>query len=412
MPETSSTLPVVRPLGLFGPLGHFGPFRPFGPFALACLAAACAAAHPSTAAAAGRLNDTGLLACISASSEIVSCAGTGQDGEFGRDVERPNDSDGRAGFRFTRLCNSGQVPGQGSCPAEPVPGNGPDDWGCTRDETTRLVWEVKTTDGSLRDMGRNFSFFTPGYDPDGLYGSRQDVSGYVAAVNQAGLCGARDWRLPTPPELVGLADMGLTSIPSIDLDWFPNTVAGSYWAAGTVQGQPFAPQLAWQADFAFGFGSVSAQFRSSPRAVRLVRGIGPAGLRPSADGQVVTDLASGLQWRRCVEGQQFDGVRCSGTVLRLGWQAALERARSQAAQTGEGWRLPNAKELASLQGLQQAGAGEGPLLRQPASAAVQWTSSALLIYRLPRCLSFTDGSSTICNAGTPLALRLVKDAGR
>lgn len=390
------------------------PVRLGPPFALACAAAAIVLHAGPAPAAPARLNDTGLQACIAPSSGTIDCAGTGQDGEFGRDVLQPDDSDGRAGFQFTRLCNSGEAAGRGACPAEPVPGNGPDDWGCTRDEVTRLVWEVKTTDGGLRDQQRSFTFYTPGYDPDGLYGSRKDVAGYVAAVNRAGLCGAHDWRLPGPAELAGLADMGRTTVPAVDLAWFPNTVAGGFWAAGTVQGGAFDEQLAWQADFAFGFGSVSAQFRSSPRPVRLVRGEAPTAprLRLSADGQEVTDLTTGLQWRRCVEGQQFDGKRCSGPVLRVGWLAALDRARTHAAATGQGWRLPNAKELGSLMGYQQAGMADGRSLPQPAAAAGQWTSSALLVYRLPRCVSFADGSSTICNADIPLALRLVRDASR
>lgn len=58
--------------------------------------------------------------------------------------------------------------------------------------------------------------------------------------------------------------------------------------------------------------------------------------------QTVTDLATGLIWKRCPEG--LSGTNCAtGTPSAFTWQQALQYAASNAP-----WRLPNKKELASL----------------------------------------------------------------
>ncbi len=380
---------------------------PIRPLFFATLFAAAAA---TSAAAASRLNDTGIVVCIDGSGQTIACGDTGEDAEFGRDLTHPRNADGRAGFRFTRLCNSGEREGQGSCPLAPPTGNGRTDWGCTRDEVTGLTWEVKTGDGGKRDGQKVYTFFTPTFDPFGEFGGPKDVTGYVKAVNAAGLCSVNDWRLPAPAELMGIADMGITTLPAIDTRFLPNTATNFFWAAGTVLGEVFGEQLAWGADFAFGFGDISAQFRESPRPLRLVRG-GPAGDKRfivSSDAQEVSDRATGLVWRRCVEGASFDGEGCSGRALALEWPQALAHAQQQARDSGVAWRLPNAKELVSLLDHTR----EAHIDQQafpPSQPGAQWTSSPILIYLLPRCVSFADGSTSICNSSTTLGLRLVRD---
>ncbi len=85
-----------------------------------------------------------------------------------------------------------------------------------------------------------------------------------------------------------------------------------------------------------------------------------AGFEFHPDG-TVTHQATGLTWKRCLEGQTFADNstadtylddRCTGSALWMSWQAALDWA--QDLNTGSGfaghadWRLPNAKELASI----------------------------------------------------------------
>jgi len=68
----------------------------------------------------------------------------------------------------------------------------------------------------------------------------------------------------------------------------------------------------------------------------------------SADGQEVTDQATGLIWRRCAEGMAWASSTCTGSALNFTHENALTRAKTEATASGKAWRLPNVKELSSL----------------------------------------------------------------
>jgi hypothetical protein len=193
----------------------------------ACAAALCTAlcTLPAAPAAARGLNDTGITQCVDATNQLTpACAGTAQDGEFGRDVTNNAAGNGVAGFSFERVCHSGDIAGQGACPNTPRLGAGPNRWGCTIDRVTGLLWEIKTNDNDLdlRDMDRFYTFFAPGSTG---FGSAADAETYVNAVNAAGLCGHADWRLPQAGELQSLMryDTMYPQAIAIDTDFFPNT---------------------------------------------------------------------------------------------------------------------------------------------------------------------------------------------
>jgi len=227
------------------------------PAALAALLAVAPAAQ-----AAQPLNDTGANLCIDANYTFTkACAGTGQDGETGRDVTNKGNKDGRVGFSYQRVCHSGELAGTGNCPLVPVLGTGPNDWGCTRDKVTKLIWEVKTKNG-LRAYTNNYT----------NWGNNQtgDASAFVAAVNQQTLCGAADWRLPTVAELQGIVDYGV-AYPgqSINENWFSKTQSNWYWTSDGYVGYAGYAGYAWIVDFYNGY--VSYDGRNYYSAVRLVR---------------------------------------------------------------------------------------------------------------------------------------------
>ena len=364
---------------------------------LAAIVTVVTAMSGATANAAPHLNDTAITYCIDAHGDFIDCEGTGQDATTGRDVTRPRNADGRLGFQFTKLCNSGEPAGSGSCPAKPEPGDAADEWGCTRDEVTGLLWETKTRTGR-RAGSRSYTFYSPDYDPDGDYGSPSDMTGYLNAVNQSGLCGAHDWRLPTPAELMGIVDMSMIQMPPVDQRYFPNTASNFYWAGGQPLGWQLEKELAWGSSFLFGLGDIGAQFRASPRPVRLVRGGKATGERfvISADQQEVTDRLTGLTWRRCVEGLAFDGAKCAGKPLGLSWTATLAHALEVARDTGVAWRLPNVKELASLidhEHLVHIDTHAFPGARNDNL----WTSSSFPTDPTPRCINFGNGITYACS---------------
>jgi Protein of unknown function (DUF1566) len=185
----------------------------------------------SSPAAALAVNDTGMVQCLDANTQYTSnCVGTGQDGETGRDVTVSNTLDGDLGFSYAKVCNSGELAGSGTCPANPNLGASPTSWGCTLDQVTGLLWELKLDNpGGFRDKNARF---TNGRPNQKFYGKSTDAQGYVNGMNDRGLCGFSDWRVPTYHELLSLVHYGRPHpATAIDPTFFPNTGTGLYWTS-------------------------------------------------------------------------------------------------------------------------------------------------------------------------------------
>jgi Protein of unknown function (DUF1566) len=293
-------------------------------------------------AASPLINDTAATICYDPAGSLaqIACAGSGQDGAYGRDVTSPNSSNGAAGFRFVRVCNSGQKAGVGGCPAMPALGSAPNRWGCTLDKVSGLMWEIKTTDGSDRDMSKLFGYTDYPLIP--LTGADT----FAANVNAIGMCGAADWRVPTYLELLTLAHYGIAPPgPTIDPAFFPNTPnsATSSWTT-TI----YTFDGTYHRTVGFGSGTDGAAPGFMARYVRLVRGAPLANVQrfiPTPSGAGLKDALTGLVWRRCAEGAAWNGSACVGTPALFTWQNAMLHA---AAQPGGNWRLPNIAELSTL----------------------------------------------------------------
>lgn len=98
---------------------------------------------------------------------------------------------------------------------------------------------------------------------------------------------------------------------------------------------------------------------------------GGAALQPSADGEALVDRAAGIAWARCVEGQPWDGRRCSGTPEHLTHAQARSAAARRHAADGLPWRLPRVTELQRL-----ARSARGTTLLAGAPADLHWSASA------------------------------------
>ena len=248
------------------------------------------------------INDTGIDWCADAANnydlgdvaykttqcEAVTNAGfPGQDGHQGRDAlaragDLPKIGDGVAGFDFTKIANSGA-----ELPASALLGSGPNDWACTRDNVTGLIWEVKVDNSAhVRHWSHTYTWYHPS-SPDGNQGTENggtctgsacDTASFVQAVNEGSLCGANDWRIPTVGALHSLAHLGRID-PVIDTMFFPNTRASDnasvfdspdlirFWSAvpsATLSG------FAWEVVFSIGGDGQSEM--SNGNRVRLVRG--------------------------------------------------------------------------------------------------------------------------------------------
>lgn len=62
----------------------------------------------------------------------------------------------------------------------------------------------------------------------------------------------------------------------------------------------------------------------------------------------VTDSKTGLTWMRCALGKTWDGSTCTGAEGNYNWQAALDAAQATTFASQSDWRLPNIKELESI----------------------------------------------------------------
>ncbi|MBA3981386.1 MAG: hypothetical protein C0462_12375 [Alcanivorax sp.] len=328
----------------------------------------------------GGLNDTGITpradeddADFDCSDELVS-EFPRQDGHVGRDADSTliKLGAGDAGFDYTRICNSGEAAGKGDCPLDPQPGAGDNDWACTRDNVTGLVWEVKVDDPEhLRYSGHAYTWYSndlPEHDGEvGHVGRDSDCVGlahcntqaYTRSVNETGLCGRHDWRLPEINELAGILHMGVTQ-PAVDEHAFDAT-GGLFWA-GTPSLPLGSTHDAWAAEFDGSSVATETATEFARLAVRLVRADSALTARcpatPTDDFEVghetATHLPTGLMWKRCPEGSAVnaagDACDVQGEVedSRYSWQQALQHAEQQVFAGHGDWRVPNRKELQSI----------------------------------------------------------------
>ena len=154
---------------------------------------------------------------------------------------------------------------------------------CVKDNGSGLVWEGKTETGN-RAGSHTYTHFdntsinqkfdvnvnaAPTRPTQNEVDASNNTMGYINEVNDSGLCGYTDWRLPTKLELLGIRDADQTSAPQIDKTWFFNTQDGSYWTSS-----PWAYDLSAATVIYFSSAFISGGGNRSTLThhVRLVRG--------------------------------------------------------------------------------------------------------------------------------------------
>ncbi len=240
------------------------------------------------------LNDTGITNCADATSNIQTCpvaTHPRQDAQFGRDSTAADNSDGNAGFSFTKIDEQGISVSAAAT-----------SWNCVLDNVTNLTWEVKDT-ATFRRNSYSYTWYDSsqaerynGYQSGGTCStslSSCDTEAYAEAVNTMttqvllgdidndgtldyktviGLCGYTNWRLPTREELRTLVDLSNTS--NIDTTYFPNvsnpdnnTTEGDwYW---TSQSSASNADFAWRINF--NNGGDGPEYKYASQLIRLVR---------------------------------------------------------------------------------------------------------------------------------------------
>lgn len=218
----------------------------------------------------GQVGDTGIIACAGdVGGECPFADLSGQDAEYGRDARAVAGAlekfgAGPAGFDYTKLDAGGDALPQSA-----------ESWTCVLDNYTGLVWETKIDDPSdPRHYAHSYTWFRSDTSSDGgqpgqadggiCSGSICDTEGLVSAINDALLCGASGWRVPTREELTGLVNAGRRD-PALSVDLFP-WGAGIYWSATPMAADTAS---AWLIDFSD--GRAGAGLKTAPHRLRLVR---------------------------------------------------------------------------------------------------------------------------------------------
>jgi len=176
-----------------------------------------------------------------------------------------------------------------------------------KDNNTGLIWEVKTA-------ANKDTKYT--WDEAVKYADDMTLGGYS------------DWRLPTFKELSLLVNRGMVN-PSVDPNFFPNTVSDNYWSA-----TEYSTGSLWAVKFSNGRGDIFYN-KTDTLYVRAVRGekLAEPVLIDNGDG-TVTDMTTKLMWQEKGESKN--------------WETSLKYCEELELAKYKDWRMPNIAELQSL----------------------------------------------------------------
>lgn len=141
-----------------------------------------------------------------------------------------------------------------------------------------------------------------------------------------------------------------------------------------------------------------------------------------AQGEIVRDIVTGLEWQRCSLGQTWDGRTCVGEAQTFTW----EKARFAGNRVPD-WRLPTVDELKSLtycssgapahftNGQMCQGEYRRPTIAQeafPNTPSLSFWSGSLNTNFSSSAWSVDvgNGSSSVSDLSSSFRVRLVRDA--
>ncbi len=182
------------------------------------------------------------------------------------------------------------------------------------------------------------------------------------------LAGYTDWRLPTNHDIFRILNHG-TSRPALDARIFTSSSAEYWWTMDTMAGDP---SRVWVANAGGGLGPHPKNETLSAGGtkrfhVRCVRGAAPADTavpRFIANGDgTVTDQYTGLVWQQ------------APANTAMSWEAALQYAEGLSLADHMDWRLPNIKELQSINDETRSGPSLDTTIFPGAQAVPTWSST-------------------------------------
>lgn len=121
-------------------------------------------------------------------------------------------------------------------------------------------------------------------------------------------------------------------------------------------------------------------------------------------GSEVLDTQTKLIWQRCSLGQTWNGVTCTGTATTHTWTDALAKAKA----VGNGYRLPNIKELQSLVEEACYNSSINETLFPSTPSSVYWSASLTAGYSSAWRVYFNDGATYNQGGNNSLNVRAVR----
>lgn len=142
--------------------------------------------------------------------------------------------------------------------------------------------------------------------------------------------------------------------------------------------------------------------------------VGVAESTPTTDfavlpGGFAVNLKTRLIWKRCAEGQTWDGSTCAGSAQTFTWGEALTQSVAATDSGSSEWRVPNRKELESIAEF----CGHSPTINQTVFTNTPhdhfWTSTTFVAEpNRAWNVNFADGYVGASNKFTARHVRLVR----
>ncbi len=255
---------------------------------------------------------TGQTTCFDTTGNIISCAGTGQDGEY------------QAG-----LANSYSAPTQ-----HPTFTN---DY--TTTDSNGLIWKTCTEGLSGANCGTGGMYRQ-------TYLETNKCTNLNSLNNGSGYAGKTGWRLPTPNEL----DRWVIqySLQTGMSAFFPGLQIPPGGVIVSNSGGDNFCSNSLNADRAMSYNSFTYSFGMIFHSYKCVSGSNTDNAPLDVDNGdgTATDLNTGLTWQKCSYG--VSGSDCkTGTPTLMNWTDAVNACKNLTL-NGRTWKLPNINEAMSF----------------------------------------------------------------
>ncbi|BCE02690.1 DUF1566 domain-containing protein [Marinicellulosiphila megalodicopiae] len=124
---------------------------------------------------------------------------------------------------------------------------------------------------------------------------------------------------------------------------------------------------------------------------------------------VAVDKKTGLMWQVCTLGQTFQDGTCIDSAITFNWLTAFEFANQNQLAGFENWRLPNIKELTSIQKLSCVNPAVENSVFIGIESSYYWTATPSNISGRIWAINFADGLSFADDKTTEYYVLLVRD---